>query len=75
MVSLWDYRQGSYTLLALNNIVGEKELLGIVEGLKAFDGVIPIQDLTVHTDPLNLLYNKLPRQRSRHSIISQYQGW
>ena len=44
-------------------IVGEKELLGIVKGLKAFAGVIPGQDLTVHTDHLNLLYNKLPSQR------------
>ena len=41
----------------------EKELLGIVEGLKAFAGVICSQDLTVHTDHLNLLYNKLPNQR------------
>ena len=43
--------------------MGEKELLGIVEGLKAFAGVIRGQDLTVHTDHLNLLYNKLPSQR------------
>ena len=43
--------------------MGEKELLGIVEGLKAFQGVIRGQDLTVHTDHLNLLYNKLPSQR------------
>ena len=43
--------------------MGEKELLGIVEGLKAFEGVIRGQDLTVHTDHLNLLYNKLPSQR------------
>ena len=48
--------QRSYT-------TGEKELLGIVEGLKAFEGVIRGQDLTVHTDHLNLLYNKLPSQR------------
>ena len=48
--------QRSYT-------VGEKELIGIVEGLKAFTGVIRGQDLTVHTDHLNLLYNKLPSQR------------
>ena len=48
--------QTSYT-------VGEKELLGIVEGLKAFSGVIRGQDLTVHTDHLNLLYSKLPSQR------------
>ena len=43
--------------------MGEKELLGIVEGRKAFAGVIRGQDLTVHTDHLNLLYNKLPSQR------------
>ena len=48
--------QRSYT-------VGEKELLGIVEGMKAFNGIIRGQDLTVHTDHLNLLYNKLPCQR------------
>jgi hypothetical protein len=47
----------------LNYTVGEKELLGIVEGLKAFAGVIRGQDLTVHTDHLNLLYAKLPSQR------------
>ena len=43
--------------------MGEKELIGIVEGLKAFAGVIRGQDLTVHTDHLNLLYNKLPSQQ------------
>ena len=43
--------------------MGEKELLGIVKGLKAFTGVIHGQDLTVHTDYLNLLYNKLPSQQ------------
>ena len=48
--------QQSYT-------VGEKELLRIIEGLKTFSGVIRGQDLTVHTDHLNLLYNKLPHQR------------
>ena len=48
--------QTSYT-------VGEKELLRTVEGLKAFSGVIRGQDLTVHTDHLNLLYSKLPSQR------------
>ena len=39
----------------LNHTVGEKELLGIVEGLKAFAGVIRGQDLTVYTDHLILL--------------------
>ena len=37
--------------------------MGIVEGLKAFTGVIRGQDLTVHTNHLNLLYNKQPSQR------------
>ena len=46
-----------------NYTVSEKELLGIVEGLKAFDGMIRGMDLTVHTDHLNLLYQKLPNQR------------
>ena len=40
-----------------------KKVLGIVEGLKAFTGVIRGQDLTVHMDHLNLLYNKLLSQR------------
>ena len=47
----------------MNYTVGEKELLGIVEGVKAFEGVIRGFDLTIHTDHLNLLYNKLPNQR------------
>ena len=47
----------------MNYTVGEKELPGIVEGLKAFSGVIQGQDLTVHTDHLNLLYSKLPSQQ------------
>jgi hypothetical protein len=47
----------------LNYTVGEKELLGIVEGLKTFKGVIRGQDLTIHTDHMNLLYQKLPSQR------------
>ena len=38
--------QRSYT-------VREKDLLGIVKGLKAFSGVIRGQDLTVHADHLN----------------------
>ena len=47
----------------INYTVGEKDLLGIVEGLKAFAGVIRGQDLMVHTNYLNILYNKLPSQR------------
>jgi ribonuclease HI len=43
--------------------VGEMELLGIVEGLKAFDGVVRGMNVTVHTDHLNLLYQNMPSQR------------
>ena len=46
-----------------NYTVGEKELLGIIEGLKAFEGILRGQVITVHTDHLNLLYKKLPSQR------------
>ena len=41
--------------LQVNDTVGEKQLLGIVEGLKAFSKVILGQDLTVHTDKLVLI--------------------
>ena len=47
----------------LNYTVGEKELLGIIEGLKAFKGMIRGQELTVHTNYLNLLYQSMPLQR------------
>jgi hypothetical protein len=47
----------------MNYTVGEKELLGIVEGLKAFDGVVQGMNVTVHTDHLNLLYQNMPSQR------------
>ena len=58
----------------INYTVGEKELLDIVEGLKALAGVIRGQDLTVHTDHLNLLYNKLPSQRMMRwrSLLKEY---
>jgi hypothetical protein len=46
-----------------NYTVGERELLGIVEGLKAFEGILRGQDVTVHTDHLNLLYSDMPSQR------------
>ena len=46
-----------------NYTVGEKELLGIVEGFKAFEGILRGTHVTVHTDHLNLLYTKLPSQR------------
>jgi hypothetical protein len=47
----------------MNYTVGEKELLGIVEGLKAFDGVVRGMNITAHTDHLNLLYQNMPSQR------------
>ena len=47
----------------LNYTVGEKELLGIVEGLKAFEGILRGMTVIVHIDHLNLLYKKLPSQR------------
>ena len=37
--------------------------MGIVEGLKTFEGMVKGFNLTIHTDHLNLLYNKLPSQR------------
>ena len=40
----------------LNYTVGEKELLGIVEGMKAFEGMIKGYNITIHTDHLNLLH-------------------
>ncbi len=47
----------------LNYTVGKKELLGIVEGFKAFEGILRGAYVTVHTNHLNLLYKKLPSQR------------
>ena len=46
-----------------NYTVGERELLGIVEGMKAFEGILRGCELTVHTDHLNLLYSDMPSQR------------
>ena len=43
--------------------VGEKELLGIVEGFKAFKGILRGVEVTVHIVCLNLLYRNLPSQR------------
>ena len=43
--------------------VGEKELLGIVETLKAFENILLGQRVVVHTDHLNLLYRKHSSQR------------
>jgi len=47
----------------LNYTVGEKELLGIVEGLKAFEGMLRGQDVIIYTDHLNLLYQTMSKQR------------
>jgi hypothetical protein len=47
----------------MNYTVGVKELLDIVEGLKAFNGVVRGMDVTVHTDHLNLLYQNMPSQQ------------
>ena len=47
----------------LNYSVGEKELLGIVEGMKAFEGMIRGFEVIIHTNHLNLLYSKMPNQR------------
>jgi RNase H-like domain found in reverse transcriptase/Reverse transcriptase (RNA-dependent DNA polymerase)/Integrase zinc binding domain len=42
---------------------GEKELLSIVETLKEFQNILLGQKVVVHTDHLNLLYNKLASNR------------
>lgn len=47
----------------LNYNVSEKELLGIIEFMKAFQGMILGFELILHTDHLNFLYHKLPNQR------------
>jgi hypothetical protein len=52
----------------MNYTVGKKELLGIVEGLKAFDGGVRGMKVTVHTDHLNLLYQNMPSQRMVNAI-------
>ena len=44
----------------LNSTVGKKEILEIIEGFKAFERMIRGQDLIVHTDHLNLLYQSMP---------------
>ena len=46
-----------------NYTVGEKELLGLVEGIKAFKGIVRGYKIIIHTGHLNLLYQKLPNQR------------
>ena len=47
----------------LNYSVGEKELLGIEEVMKAFEGMVRGFEVIIHTDHLNLLYSKMPNQR------------
>ena len=44
----------------LNCTISEKELLGIIEFMKTFQGIILGFEFIVHTDHLNLLYQKLP---------------
>jgi hypothetical protein len=46
-----------------NYTTGEQELLSIVETLKEFRNILIGQRLIVHTDHLNLLYNKMPSPR------------
>ena len=46
-----------------NCTVGEKELLGIEEGLKALKNLLREIKITVYTDHLNLLYAKNASQR------------
>ena len=48
-----------------NHTVGKIELLGIVEGFKAFKRILRGTDVTVHTDHMNLLYKSLPSQQMR----------
>ena len=42
---------------------GEQELLSIVEMLKSFENILLGQELTVHTDHLNLLHEKMAQQQ------------
>ena len=51
-----NHAQSKYT-------TGEKELLSLVETLKSFENILMGQNLTVHTDHLNLLYKKLASAR------------
>ena len=46
-----------------NYTTGEQELLGIVETLKEFQNILLGQRVIIHTDHLNLLYNKEASQR------------
>ena len=55
-------------------IVGELELLGIVEGLKAFENILRGLTIIVYTDHLNLLYanNALQRIVWWHLIVEEF---
>ena len=46
-----------------NYTIGEKKLLGIVEGLITFENILRGQEIIVHTDHLNLLYAENASQR------------
>ena len=53
----------------LNYTVGKKELLGIVKGFKAFEGILRGTDVTVYTDHMSLLYKSLPSQQMVRWIL------
>mmetsp|Transcript_2824 Transcript_2824/g.7823 ORF Transcript_2824/g.7823 Transcript_2824/m.7823 type:complete len:1452 (-) Transcript_2824:296-4651(-) len=54
---------------------GEKELLSIVETLKAFNNILLGQQVTIHTDHLNLLYKPLSSNRlQRWRILLEEYG-
>lgn len=55
MTYLLDSILGSL-ILQLDNTVKEKELVGIVQGFKAYEGILWGQEVIVHTNYLNLLY-------------------
>jgi hypothetical protein len=46
-----------------NYTTGEQELLSIIETLKEFHNILLGQKLVVHTDHLNILYDKMPSPR------------
>lgn len=46
-----------------NYSVGERELVDLVDGGKAFDGIICAMNLTIHMDHPNLIYNRVPNQQ------------
>ena len=67
-VTSQDNKPLAYCTLKLNLVqnnytVGEKELLGIVEGLKVFENVLRGMEIIVYNKHLNLLYAKDASQR------------